>query len=395
MSLLDLPPRPLHVALIVGTRPEAIKLAPVALALQARADAKVSIWCTGQHPAWAIQMLRYFRLVPERVLELPARSAELGALFSGMMSQLQAILQDERSDVIVVQGDTSSALAGALAAAYARIPLVHVEAGLRTENRQLPFPEEAHRRAIAHFASLHCAPTRRAAEALLAEGILPADILLSGNTVVDALRLIQSRAPGPDLRCAPGRKLLVLTCHRRENWGQPYKAICAAAGRLAERGDCEIAFVVHPNPELARVAHHMLGGDPAIHLTPPLGYPEFLQLLKQATLVLTDSGGVQEEAATLGTPLLVMRDNTERPEGVDAGVARLVGTCEEAIVTTVARLLDHPAEMAAMRISRPLFGDGHAGARIAGAIMERWSPYSGNPAQIRAAAAAIGSSSLA
>ena len=400
MSLLELlpslaPPDPtLHVVLIVGTRPEAIKLAPVALALRSRYEAKVSIWCTGQHPAWAIEMLGYFDLAPDRIFDLPQRPPGLAQLCSAMLAQLQGALDEERPDVVLVQGDTSSAFAGAMAAAYAGIPLVHVEAGLRSEDRRVPFPEEAHRRAIAHFTSLHCAPTRQAADMLLAEGIEAADILHSGNTVIDALQLIQRGIPANDPFPEPGRALILLTCHRRESWGEPYRAVCSAALRLADRTDCEIVFVVHPNPELAQVAYDMLRDHPGIRLVPPLGYPEFMRLLRRAALVLTDSGGVQEEAAALGTPLLVLRDTTERPEGVASGTARLVGTGEEAIVAAAAALLDRPADLIAMRVPCTLYGDGQAGARIASAILSRWKVV-GDVAQISVAAAAIGSSALA
>ncbi len=395
------PPEPaLHVVLVVGTRPEAIKLAPVALALRARPEARVSIWCTGQHADWAIEMLACFRLVPDRVLDLPHRPPGLAPLFGGMLALLHEALGEERPDLVLVQGDTSSAFAGALAASYACIPVVHVEAGLRSGDRRLPFPEEAHRRAIANFATLHCTPTRQATDILLAEGVDAADILQSGNTVIDALRLIERRLP--DAAAAPDavRSRILLTCHRRESWGEPYRAVCAAARRLAARGDCEIAFVVHPNPELTRVAHDMLGELAGIRLMPPQNYVAFLHLLRQANLVLTDSGGVQEEAAALGTPLLVLRDSTERPEGLASGTARLVGTEETAIVAEVGALLDRPAALAAMRIPCTLYGDGHAAARIAEAILRRWraSPVpSALPGmlQISAAAEAIGSMALA
>lgn len=406
MSLLERPPtvdapaRTLHVALIVGTRPEAIKLAPVALALRGQPDASVSIWCTGQHPAWAVEMLGYFGLTPDHVLDLPQPSG-LAQLCGAMLTRLQVAFEVARPDIVVVQGDTSSAFAGALAAAYAGIPLVHVEAGLRSDQRQMPFPEEAHRRAIANFTSLHCAPTRQATDALLAEGIAAADILQSGNTVIDALRLIQPAVPANDLfpetskMLKTRRALILVTCHRRESWGEPYRAVCAAMLRLARRGDCEILFVVHPNPELAQVAQDMLRDQPGIRLLPPLGYPEFMQLLRRATLVLTDSGGVQEEAAALGTPLLVLRDTTERPEGVHAGTARLVGTDEDRIVAAAGRLLDGFDEMAAMRVPCTLYGDGHAGARIAGAILDRWMTRPASLDQINSAAARIGSNALA
>jgi UDP-N-acetylglucosamine 2-epimerase (non-hydrolysing) len=361
----------LHVVLIVGTRPEAIKLAPVAIAFQAMQGVKVSIWCTGQHPVWASEMLAYFGLAADRMFELPPQPPGLTQLCSAMLASLRADLEAAQPDVVIVQGDTSSAFAGALAAAYQRIPLVHVEAGLRSSHRHMPFPEEAHRRAIANFTSLHCAPTQIAVDVLLKEGVDPEDILHSGNTVIDALQLIQSRLIAND-RDAGGRRLILVTCHRRESWGAPFRAVCSAARNLANRGDSEIAFVVHPNPELSQVATEMLGDHPAIRLMPPLGYPQFIDLLRRATLILTDSGGIQEEAAALGTPLLVLRDATERPEGVDTGIARLVGTTEDAILAAAGELLDHPAGLVAMRKPCTLYGDGTAGVRIAAAISDRW-----------------------
>jgi UDP-N-acetylglucosamine 2-epimerase (non-hydrolysing) len=384
MSLLQrLPNRAadkvLHVVLIVGTRPEAIKLAPVAVALQARPKVKVSIWCTGQHQMWAIEMLAYFGLTPDRVFDLSQQPPGLAQLCSAMLAYLRTAFETEHPDVVLVQGDTSSAFAGALAAAYAGIPLVHVEAGLRSNNRHMPFPEEAHRRAIANFTSLHCAPTQIATDALLTEGVAAADILQCGNTVIDALQLVQRAVAAKDLFPEVGR-LILLTCHRRESWGEPFRAVCSAARQLANRGDCEIVFVVHPNPELIHVAHEMLSDHPGIRLVPPLGYPQFMHLLRRATLVLTDSGGIQEEAAALGTPLLVLRDTTERPEGIDTGTARLVGTTALAIVAAAAELLDNPAELAAMQIPCTLYGDGNAAARIASAVLDRWMTVASHPA---------------
>lgn len=384
MSLLQpLPSRAanktLHVALIVGTRPEAIKLAPVAIALRERPEARVSIWCTGQHPMWASEMLAYFGLVADRSFDLSQQPAGLTHLCSTMLTQLRTTIELEQPDVVLVQGDTSSAFAGALAAAYSGIPVVHVEAGLRSNNRHLPFPEEAHRRAIANFTALHCAPTQIAVDALLAEGVAPADILQCGNTVIDALQLVQ-RSVVPNDLVTEASRLILLTCHRRESWGEPFRAVCSAARQLADRGDCEIVFVVHPNPELIQTAHEMLGGHRGIRLVPPLGYPQFMHLLRRATLVLTDSGGIQEEAAALGTPLLVLRDTTERPEGVDTGTASLVGTTEQAILAAASALLDRPAELTAMRVPCTLYGDGNAGARIASAVLDRWMTDACDPA---------------
>jgi len=382
----------LHVALVVGTRPEAIKLASVALALREKEGIRASIWCTGQHAAWAKEMLGYFGLIPDRILELPPRPPGLAQLLSVLMAQLQNVLQEDRPDVVVVQGDTSSAFAGALAAAYAGIPVVHVEAGLRSQDALMPFPEEAHRRAIANFTSLHCAPTQTAVTALLSEGIAPTNIVDCGNTVIDAVRLVQHSVPANDPFPEPNQKLVLLTCHRRESWGEPYRAVCSAALRLARRGDCEVVFVMHPNPELQHVAHEILQHHPGIRMVPPLGYPDFMHLLGRATLVLTDSGGIQEEAAALGTPLLILRDTTERPEGLYTGTARIVGTNEAIILATANHLLDDAAALAEMRQPCTLYGDGHAGTRIAGAIANRWMSSITSVPQIKLVAAATASS---
>ncbi len=384
----------LHVVLIVGTRPEAIKLAPVALALRGRAGLAGSIWCTGQHARWAPEALACFGLRPDRMFDGIDASGGLSRLGGNLLLALQAALEQERPDVVVVQGDPSSAFAGALAAAYAGIPVVHVEAGLRSGDPRTPFPEEAHRRAIAHFTDLHCAPTEIAYRLLLAEGIREQDVAFCGNTVIDALHRIRQMVPANDVVPGiddPARKLVLLTCHRRESWGAPFAAICAATRRIAQRGDCEIVFVLHPNPALASSAMTILDGQSGIHLVPPLAYPEFAQLLGRAALILTDSGGVQEEASALGTPLLVLRDSTERPEALLSGSARLVGSSEDTIVAAAGALLDDHASLAAMRVASTLYGDGHAGRRIVDAIAERWLPAEAD-AYISAAAAPLASS---
>lgn len=365
----------LRVALIVGTRPEAIKLAPVAIALGANPAIDPLLWCTGQHPRWAPEMLAHFDLRPDLLLPPAPEGYGLTEMASQLLAGLQSAITARRPHVVVVQGDTLSAFAGALAASYARLPLVHVEAGLRSGKRCNPFPEEAHRRAIAAFADLHCAPTAAARDALIAERIPEADVLLSGNTVIDALRIIRERAPANDLTPPmrnTGSRLILVTCHRRENWGAPYRAVCQAAGRLAQREDCEVVFVEHPNPALSSTARAVLGSQRRLRLVPPLAYPPFMELLGRAALVLTDSGGVQEEAAALGVPLLVLRDSTERPEGVATGTAKLVGTKEATILAAAEALLDNPAALEAMRIPCELYGDGQAGHRIAAAISARW-----------------------
>jgi UDP-N-acetylglucosamine 2-epimerase len=382
----------LKVALIVGTRPEAIKLAPVILALRASAGITATIWCTGQHAEWAPMTLSYFGLTPDRMIETTDNRNGLSRLCGTLLVGLQAAIDEARPNVVVVQGDTSSAFAGTLAAAYAGIPVVHVEAGLRSGNRRLPFPEEAHRRAIALFTDLHCAPTESAVNHLRGEGVDARNIMLCGNTVIDALDYIRKTMPAnqlPITRVMPDRPLLLLTCHRRESWGAVFTGICSAMRRIAQRGDCEIFFVLHPNPVLAETALGTLAGLQNIHLIAPLGYPEFVQLLLQAAAVLTDSGGVQEEATALGTPLLVLRENTERPEALLTGHGRIVGTKEEDIVAAVSALLDDHAALSAVRVPSSVYGDGRAAGRIVRAITDRWwgSDRRKTAAHISAAAA--------
>ena len=387
----------LRVALIVGTRPEAIKLAPVVHAMRGVAGLTASIWCTGQHAHWAPQTLAYFALKPDRIINATDTANGLARLGGTLLIGLQAAIAAETPDVVVVQGDTSSAFAGTLAAAYAGVPVVHVEAGLRSNSNRSPFPEEAHRRSITHFTDLHCAPTEIAVNHLRNEGVDERDILLCGNTVIDALDYIR-RTPGSfdatlDVASTGGR-LLLLTCHRRESWGEPFYGICSAVRRIAKRGDCEIVFVLHPNPVLAQIAQTVLGGLARVRLVPPLGYPQFVQLLAQAALILTDSGGVQEEATALGTPLLILRENTERPEALQTGNAWVVGTREDDITAAVATVLDDHIALSTPRKPSAIYGDGHAARRIVGAIADRWllSERRRDLAYMSEAAAALASS---
>lgn len=384
--------RDARIVLIMGTRPEAIKLAPVVLAIREQDGLAAQIWCTGQHDRWVPEMLAPFGLEPDLTLRTTDTQQGLGRLGGTLLDGLQLALREDRPDVVVIQGDTSSAFTGALAAAYAGIPVVHVEAGLRCADRRTPFPEEAHRRAISNFTDLHCVPTELARANLLAEGTDEVDIILSGNTVIDALKYVQQIFPENDavsgsLDCI--KKSVVVTCHRRENWNDPFAAICAAIGRIAERGDCDICFVVPPNPTLADTAHEILAGFDGVRLVRPMGYAAFIQLISRATLILTDSGGVQEEASALGIPLLVLRDRTERPEALATGTARLVGSSEEDIVAAANQLLDSDIALADMRVPCTLYGDGQAARRIAEAIAKRWGLINqpANGAQISADAA--------
>lgn len=366
---------------VLGTRPEAIKLAPVVLAL-ARHDIAVTLCLTGQHPDLARTALAEFGLAADLDLAVPpARSPQ--ALLAAMLPALAAVLAATAPPMIVVQGDTTSALAGALAGAYARVPVAHVEAGLRSGAAE-PFPEDLHRRLIAQAAALHFAPTERARAALRREGIAAATIHLTGNPVIDALRHVEARlAADPRLRAMtlaalpvldPARPLVVVTAHRRENHGRRMHAIADAVARLAAPGDVDLVVPVHPHPQVARVLTARLGGLANVRLLPPLDYPGFVTLLRRARLVLTDSGGVQEEAPALGCPVLVMRDATERQEGLEAGVARLVGTEAAAIASAARALIDDDGAHARMACAVLPYGDGRAGARIAQVLAAALAP---------------------
>jgi UDP-N-acetylglucosamine 2-epimerase (non-hydrolysing) len=264
---------------------------------------------------------------------------------------------------VVVQGDTTTTLTGALSAFYAGIPVAHIEAGLRSGDPAHPFPEEVNRRMVSQLATLHFAPTERSANALQAEGLPPAAIHVTGNTVVDALMAVRSNGV-PSWPETPGRRLILVTGHRRESFGEGFQRICKALDRLARREDVEIVYPVHLNPHVRQPVHAILGHRRNIRLIDPLGYLPFVGLMEASWMILTDSGGIQEEAPTLGKPVLVMRDVTERPEAVEAGVARLVGSEVEGIVTAATELLDHPAVYKKMSQARNPFGDGRAAVRI-------------------------------
>lgn len=362
--------------IVVGTRPEALKLAPVVLDLANR-GCRTHLVATGQHRELLANALADFGLIPDFNLDI-MRDGQIPADVIGqLVPALTRLFEQLRPDAVIVQGDTASALAGAQAAAYARLPLVHVEAGLRSGDSE-PFPEEMHRRLIAQLATLHFAPTASAHAALLAEGIAPAAIHVTGNTGIDALLLMQGR-----LRCDPAlsarlaarfalvdrqRPLILLTAHRRENHGNRLAAILAAAKALA--ADAEIVMPLHPSPAVAAPAVAMLSGVAGVHLLPPLDYPAFVWLMGQATLALTDSGGVQEEAPVLGLPLLVLRDVTERQEGIVSGNARLVGSDTAAIVAGARALLADATALQRMSEPNMPYGEGDASRRI-GNVLER------------------------
>jgi len=364
----------IKVLTIFGTRPEAIKMFPLIHALDAddRFDCRVCV--SGQHRGMLDQVLEIAQIQPHHDLDLMQPDQTLDALTANLLTGIGAVLDVEQPDWVVVQGDTATAMSGALAAYYRKIPIAHVEAGLRSGNIHHPWPEEVNRKIIGSMASLHLAPTQTAADALLRENVDPASIHVTGNTVIDALHWITGRIEAQaDLAggLAPlearfaGKRIIGVTSHRRENFGGGMQSIAAAIGRLAARGDVAMIFPVHLNPNVRKVMNEQLAGLDNVALIEPLDYPHFARLIDICTLMLTDSGGVQEEAPALGKPVLVMRETTERPEGIAAGTAKLVGTDADRIVSEANRLLDDPAAYDAMARAHNPFGDGKSAARIA------------------------------
>lgn len=370
---------PVKVALVLGTRPEAIKLAPLYLCLsRAPEDFTPQLWLTGQHRELLDRALVTFGLRAHRDFNLMRPGQTPADVACAVLAGFQAAFAEERPDMIVVQGDTTTAFAAALAGFYARIPVAHVEAGLRTWNRFSPYPEEVNRQMISSLADLHFAPTERARENLLGLGIAEDCIRVTGNTVIDALDIVsrQVRQTPPALppdfpveRLADGRRMILITGHRRENFGGGFESICRAIARLAERyPNCEFIYPVHLNPNVRGPVMRLLSGRDNVHLIEPLSYEPFVWAMDRAHLLLSDSGGVQEEAPHLGTPVLVMRDTTERPEAIDAGTALLVGTDEARIVSSTVRLMEDVEVYDAMCRAVNPFGDGHASERIAEAL---------------------------
>jgi len=358
---------------VFGTRPEAIKLFPLVHALAADERFESRTCVSGQHRGMLDQVLEIAGIVPGHDLDLMQPDQTLDALTANLLTGIGRVLDAERPDWVVVQGDTATAMAGALAAYYRKIPVAHVEAGLRSGNIHHPWPEEVNRKIVGAFAALHFAPTETAADALRRENVAPETIHVTGNTVIDALHWVTAKierepalAAGlADLeRRFAGKRIIGMTSHRRENFGDGMEGIASAVRRLAERDDVAVIFPVHLNPNVRAVMIERLGGLNNVALIEPLDYPHFARLLAISTLMLTDSGGVQEEAPALGKPVLVMRETTERLEGVAAGTARLVGTDADRIVAEANRLLDDPRAYEAMAKAHNPFGDGRATARI-------------------------------
>jgi UDP-N-acetylglucosamine 2-epimerase (non-hydrolysing) len=372
-------PKRLNVLVVLGTRPEAIKLAPVIRELGRNRDQfTIRVCITAQHRHLLEPILRWFHIPAHYDLDVMRPNQELCGLTARIFERFHEVLAARRWDMVLVQGDTTTAMAVSLAAFYHRVPVGHVEAGLRTLDRYSPFPEEINRRLTSQVATLNFAPTNWSRGNLLKEGIPRKSIIVTGNTVIDALldtrdRVLRRPPAIPSLRGLKleGRKLIVVTAHRRENFGPGLTSICQGISRLAtEREDIEIVLPVHPNPNVQAIVRPMLGNNPRIHLVEPLDYPQFVWLLSQAYLALSDSGGIQEEMPSLRRPALVMRENTERPEGVKAGVCKLVGTSAEVIYNTVTHLLDNKRAYAAFSRRRNPFGDGNAAPRIVAAMKE-------------------------
>jgi UDP-N-acetylglucosamine 2-epimerase (non-hydrolysing) len=370
------------VLLIFGTRPEAIKLFPVVAALAAQPGLEVRTCVTAQHRGLLDQVLAIAGITPDVDLDIMQPNQSLDQLTARLLTGLGDVMDAEKPDRVIVQGDTATAMVGALAAYYRKIPVGHVEAGLRSGDIYHPWPEEVNRRIVAPIADQHFAPTETAANALRRENIAAETIHVTGNTVIDALLATRDRiAAEPSLASGldpladrfAGKRIVLVTTHRRENFGGGMQAIARAIRRIAERPDVAVIFPVHPNPNVVSVMDAVLGGAANIARIDPLDYPHFIRALGMAEIALTDSGGVQEEAPALGKPVLVMRETTERPEGVEAGTAKLIGTDEDRIVSEVFHLLDDAQAYAAMSRAHNPFGDGHASARIANVVADSFS----------------------
>jgi UDP-N-acetylglucosamine 2-epimerase (non-hydrolysing) len=372
----------IRVLSVFGTRPEAIKMAPVVRALKAHSDVFESMVCvSAQHREMLDQVLGVFQLKADFDLDLMTPGQSPADVVARLLERMPRLLREVQPDVLLVQGDTMTTFAAAFAAYLERIPTAHVEAGLRTGNKYHPYPEEMNRVLTTRLAELHFAPTVRAMETLLLEGIAQQDVLLTGNTVIDAL--LATVRPNyqfvtPALAALdPARRMVLVTTHRRESFGGPLESTCAAVRTLVERfDDLEVVLPVHPNPQVKQVVVRKLIDLQRVHLIEPCDYVEFTNLMARAHIILTDSGGVQEEAPSLGKPVLVLREVTERPEGVEAGTAVIVGTDHDKIVRTASELLTSPEAYARMANAVSPYGDGRASQRIADALRERFEARS-------------------
>lgn len=361
------------ILVVIGTRPEAVKLAPVVQELRRRGTREVVVCHSGQHQDLFADAIGSFGLAADVALDTMAAGQSLPALHGRLFTAFGELLERVRPGTMLVQGDTATVAVAGWAAFLSRVEVAHVEAGLRSGDKWQPFPEEVNRRITSVVADWHFAPTPGAVDNLLREHLPASHVVLTGNTVVDALLYLEQQLAGapPPLGLDPARPIMLVTAHRRENFGPGLLDICAAVRRIAVAHPAlQIVVPVHPNPDVGATVHRELGGLPSVQLTAPLSYRDFVGVMVHATLALSDSGGVQEEGPCIGLPVLVMREVTERPEGVAAGAARLVGTDQTRIVHEVERLLTDPAAYASMAVRRTVYGDGLASARIADILLE-------------------------
>lgn len=368
----------MRVLSVFGTRPEAIKMAPVVLSLAAAAQFDARVCVTAQHREMLDQVLDLFGIKPDYDLNIMKPGQSLADITSAVLRGLSGVLEEFQPELVLVHGDTSTTLAASLACYYKQIPVAHVEAGLRTGDIYSPWPEEVNRKVACAIAELHFAPTERSRDNLLNEAVPENRIFITGNTVIDALHAASSlfshntepsAALAEQFALDPTKRLILVTSHRRESFGSGFARICKAIATLAQRGDVEVVYPVHLNPNVSGPVKAALGGIGNVHLIPPQDYLPFVYLMRRADLILTDSGGIQEEAPSLGKPVLVMRDTTERPEAVDAGTVRLVGSDVDRIVNAATELLDDPAAYESMTLAHNPYGDGLAADRIIDAIL--------------------------
>ena len=356
------------ILITTGTRPEAVKVAPLIRLLREQDWARVRVLATAQHRELLDQVFEFFEIEPDVDLNIMQPEQSLPDLTGRLIPAIDRVLSEEQPDMVLAQGDTTTVMTTALACFYRQIPFGHVEAGLRTRRKYYPFPEEVNRVLVSHLGDLHFAPTTKARENLLREGADGSTVVVTGNTVIDALLWAVEQDLPQMFEPVDGRKMILVTAHRRENFGEPLENICAALCDLVQSRDVEIVYPVHPNPNVVETVEKHLKGKPRIRLVSPLNYAEFVAAMKASYLILTDSGGVQEEAPSLGKPVLVLRDETERPEGVEAGTACLVGPNRKRIVEKAVELIDHAETCDRMAKACNPYGDGKASERIAEAI---------------------------
>ncbi len=359
--------RPIRVMLVFGTRPEAIKMCPLLLELKSRPAFETTLCVTGQHREMLAQVLSAFGVEPDINLDIMEAGQSLTDVTGRVLRGMEQVLDEPSPDVVLIHGDTTTTFAAALACFYRQIPVGHVEAGLRTYDLLSPYPEEFNRQAVSIVSGFNFAPTERAAANLVREGRDPSTIFVTGNTAIDALKTtVRSDFSHPDLQWAEGSRLIMLTAHRRENWGEPLHRIFNAIRRVTEEfSDIKVLYPIHMNPLVRESAEKVLGGCGRIRLIEPLGVLDFHNFLSRSFLILTDSGGIQEEAPSLGKPVLVLRDTTERPEGIAAGTLKLTGTDENTIYREFKLLLTDKAEYKKMSGAKNPYGDGRASVRIA------------------------------